>query len=90
MTPCRGSKGYAMTQTLGWQRPPAHAKQDDGGSANPDPTMQHAKGSPKGENMPPKGGESISPANSTLPSRPNESGAVSADEDADDKAKPAG
>ena len=58
------------------------AKQDDGGSGNPDPTMRHAKGSPKGENMPPLGGESISPANSELPSRPNGVGAEPASEDA--------
>ena len=75
-----------MTQMLGWTRPPLHAKQDDGGSANPDPTMQRPQGSPKGENMPPKGGESISPADSTRPSKPNEFGAVPRDE-ASDKGK---
>ena len=67
---------------------PAHAKQDDGGSANPDPTMQHAKGAPKGENMPPKGGESISPAGSKQPSRPNEFGAVPAEKGATDGETP--
>ena len=41
---------------------PLRSKPDDGGSANPDPTMQHPPGSPKGENMPPRGGESIAPA----------------------------
>ena len=61
---------------LGWRLGVVRAPQDDGGSANPDPTMKNAKGSPKGENMPPAGGESISPASSTRPSRPNEHGAV--------------
>ncbi len=79
-----------MTQTIGWQCPRVHAKQDDGGSGNPDPTMRHAKGSPKGENMPPKGGESISPADSTLPSRPNGFGAAPADKETDEKGKQAG
>ena len=74
-----------MMQILGWTRPWAQAKPDDGGSANPDPTMQHPKGSPKGENMPPKGGESISPADSTRPSRPNEFGAVPGKETADEE-----
>ena len=40
----------------------AHAKPDDAGSGNPDPTMRKPEGSPKGENMPPRGGEDISPA----------------------------
>ncbi len=44
----------------------ARAKPDEAGSGNPDPTMQHAPGSPKGtlqgENMPPAGGEDIAPA----------------------------
>ena len=40
----------------------AYAKPDDTGSKNPDPTMQKPAGSPKGENMPPSGGEDISPA----------------------------
>ena len=71
---------------LGWKAGYLRAKQDDGGSANPDPTMKHAKGSPKGENMPPLGGESISPADSTRPSRPNDYGAESRNEKtADDK-----
>ncbi len=71
---------------MGWRAAQVRAKQDDGGSGNPDPTMQHAKGSPKGENMPPAGGESISPANSTRPSRPNDPGAV--DKEAADKDAP--
>ena len=63
----------------GWQGGYVRAKQDDDGSANPDPTMKHAKGSPKGENMPPLGGESISPAGSKRPSRPNDYGAAPAE-----------
>ena len=70
---------------LGWKAGYVRAKQDDDGSANPDPTMKHAKGSPKGENVPPLGGESISPAGSRRPSRPNDYGAAPAEEkDADD------
>ena len=42
----------------------AFAKPDDVGSGNPDPTMRHPRGSPKGENMPPVGGESMEPADS--------------------------
>ena len=42
-------------------------KPDDKGSANPDPTMRKGPGSPKGENMPPLGGESISPADQRSP-----------------------
>ena len=74
---------HVTMRTFGWRAGQARAKQDDGGSANPDPTMQRPKGSPKGENMPPAGGESISPADSTRPSRPNEYGAVP-DDEADD------
>ena len=41
-------------------------KPDDAGSGNPDPTMKKPGGStgksPKGENMPPLGGEDIAPA----------------------------
>ena len=70
---------------LGWRAGGLRAKQDDGGSGNPDPTMRHAKGSPKGENVPPLGGESISPVNSKQPSRPNDpdtaSGPTRVDED---------
>ena len=44
------------------QASPVHAKPEETGSKNPDPTMQKPKGSPKGENMPPSGGEDISPA----------------------------
>ncbi len=40
---------------------------DDKGSSNPDPTMKKGPGSPKGENMPPLGGESISPADQRSP-----------------------
>ena len=42
-----------------------YAKPDEAGSANPDPTMQKPQGSPKGENMPPAGGEEIAPADRT-------------------------
>ena len=42
------------------------AKSDEGGSGNPDPTMKKPGGStgksPKGENVPPLGGEDIAPA----------------------------
>ncbi len=51
------------------------AAPDEGGSGNPDPTMKPSDTSPKGENMPPAGGESMSPADSERPSRPNEVGA---------------
>ena len=44
------------------------AKPEEAGSGNPDPTMRHPAGSPKGsikgENMPPLGGEDIAPADS--------------------------
>lgn len=43
----------------------AYAKPDDTGAKNPDPTMQRPMGSPKGENMPPRGGEDISPSDSS-------------------------
>lgn len=43
----------------------ARAKENETGSANPDPTMAHPPGSPKGENMPPRGGEDIAPADAT-------------------------
>ncbi len=39
----------------------AYAKPDDAGSKTADPTMQKPAGSPKGENMPPRGGEDIAP-----------------------------
>ena len=57
------------------------APHDDGGTGNPDPTMNPSDKSPKGENMPPAGGESISPADSERPSRPNDHGAAPGDED---------
>ncbi len=59
----------------------AFAAQDDSGSGNPDPTMKPSNKSPKGENMPPAGGESMSPANSKQPPRPNEYGAEGATPD---------
>ena len=40
------------------------AKPDDAGAAAHDPTMKKGPGSPKGENMPPAGGESMAPADS--------------------------
>ena len=70
-----------MMQTFERTHPWVYAKQDDGSSANPDPTMRHAKGCPKGENMPPKGGESMSPADSRRPSRPDDFGAVPDDDE---------
>ena len=73
---------------LGWTAGRVRAAQDDGGSANPDPTMKHAKGNLKGENMPPAGGESISPADSTRPSRPNKEDAGHAEKTAGDDDAP--
>ena len=55
-------RGFSMARFGG----AAFSKPDDGGSGNPDPTMKKPGGatgaSPKGENMPPLGGEDIAPA----------------------------
>lgn len=37
-------------------------KEDEGGTSPSDPTLKKGPGSPKGENMPPAGGESMAPA----------------------------
>ncbi len=42
-------------------------KDDGGGSANPDPTMKELPRKPGDENVPPKGGESMGPADSKHP-----------------------
>ena len=46
------------------------AKDDEAGSGNPDPTMKKPPGKPSGENVPPAGGESMSPADSKHPNAP--------------------
>ena len=46
---------------------PMFAKDDETGSANPDPTVRKLPGKPSGENVPPAGGESMSPADSKHP-----------------------
>ena len=44
-----------------------YGKDDGGSSANPDPTMKDLPGKPSDENVPPKGGESMGPADSKHP-----------------------
>ena len=39
-------------------------------AGNPDPTMKKPAGEPSGENVPPKGGESMAPADSKHPYAP--------------------